>query len=50
MQILKEQEEENSSSSNMANTVEEIIAMVTDMQIGMIIEVHMAAATNRIDW
>jgi len=48
--FLKNKKKENGNSSNMANTVEEIIAMVTDMQIGMITEVHMAAATNRIDW
>jgi hypothetical protein len=34
----------------MANAVEEIIAMVTDIQIGMITEVNMAMATNSSDW
>jgi len=48
--FLKNKNKENGSSSNMANTVEEIIAMVTDMQIGIITEVHMTAAINRIDW
>jgi len=48
--FLKNKKKENGNSSNMANTVEEIIAMVIDMQIGMITEVHMAAATNSIDW
>jgi len=38
--FLKNKKKENGSSSNMANTVEEIIAMVTNMQIGMIIEVY----------
>jgi hypothetical protein len=48
--FLKNKNKENGSSSNMANTVKEIIAMVTEMQIGMITEVHMAATTNRTDW
>jgi hypothetical protein len=48
--FLKSKKKENGRSSNIANTIEEIIAMVTDMQIGMIIEVHIAMATNSIDW
>jgi hypothetical protein len=34
----------------MANAVEQIIAMVTDIRIGMITEVNMATATNSSDW
>ena len=34
----------------MANAVEEIIAMATNMRIGMITEMNMAAATNSSDW
>jgi hypothetical protein len=48
--FLKNKKKEDANSSNMANAVEEIIAMVTEMRIGMITEVHMAAATNSSNW
>jgi hypothetical protein len=48
--FLKNKKKENDSNSNMANAVEEIIAMVTEMRIGMITEVNMAVATNSSDW
>jgi hypothetical protein len=48
--FLKDKKKENGSNSNMANAVEEIIAMVTEMRIGMITEVNMATATNSSDW
>ena len=48
--FLKNKKKENGNNSNMANAAKEIIAMVTEMRIGMITEVNMAAATNSSDW
>jgi len=44
--FLKNEKKGNGNSSNMTNVLEEIIDLVTEMRIYMIIEVHMAAATN----
>jgi hypothetical protein len=47
--FLKNKKKGNGSNSNMANAVEEIIAMVIEMRIGMITEVNIAATTNSSD-
>jgi len=46
LMFLKNEKKGNGNSSNMTNVLEEIIDLVTEMRIYMIIEVHMAAATN----
>lgn len=47
----KKKEENNSNNANMVKEkFEEICAMVSEMQIGMITELNMAAATKSFDW
>ena len=48
--FLKNQKKDSGSPSDVANAVEEIIAMVEAMQIGVLTEVHMAAVANTSDW
>uniref|UniRef100_A0A2N9HGJ4 Uncharacterized protein n=1 Tax=Fagus sylvatica TaxID=28930 RepID=A0A2N9HGJ4_FAGSY len=49
--FLKNQMKEKELNTSEANVVDEIVAMVSEMQIGMIIEVHMAnAAENSSEW
>ena len=47
----KKKKENNSNKANVIeNQSEEICAMVSEMQIGMIVELNMAAATKSSDW
>ena len=48
--LKNNQKKEYGSSSNTTNMVGEIIAMVSEMRITMIIELHMEAAANASDW
>uniref|UniRef100_A0A2N9I1Q4 Uncharacterized protein n=1 Tax=Fagus sylvatica TaxID=28930 RepID=A0A2N9I1Q4_FAGSY len=49
--FLKNQMKEKELNTSEANVVDEIVAMVSEMQIGMITEVHMAnAAENSSEW
>uniref|UniRef100_A0A2N9JAE7 CCHC-type domain-containing protein n=1 Tax=Fagus sylvatica TaxID=28930 RepID=A0A2N9JAE7_FAGSY len=49
--FLKNQMKEKELNTSEANVVDEIVAMVSEMQIGMITEVHMAnAAKNSSEW
>uniref|UniRef100_A0A2N9GWL4 Uncharacterized protein n=1 Tax=Fagus sylvatica TaxID=28930 RepID=A0A2N9GWL4_FAGSY len=49
--FLKNQMKEKELNTSEANVVDEIVAMVSEMQIGMITEVHMAnAAENLSEW
>ena len=48
--FLQNQKKENGNSPNIANAVEEIIAMVSAMQIVMVTELHMAAPANTSNW
>jgi hypothetical protein len=49
--FLKNQIKEKELNTSEANVVDEIVAMVSEMQIGMITEVHMAnAAKNSSEW
>uniref|UniRef100_A0A2N9HA68 CCHC-type domain-containing protein n=1 Tax=Fagus sylvatica TaxID=28930 RepID=A0A2N9HA68_FAGSY len=49
--FLKNQMKEKELNTSEANVVDEIVAMVSEMQIGMITEVHMAnAAENSFEW
>ncbi|KAK0586627.1 hypothetical protein LWI29_009886 [Acer saccharum] len=48
---LKEKKEDTSNNAKLVeNQYEEIVAMVSEMQIGMITELNMAAATKSFDW
>ena len=49
--FLKNQQKDKELNTSEANVVDEIVAMVSEMQIGMITEVHMAsAAENSSKW
>ena len=49
--FLKNQKKDKELNTSEANVVDEIVAMVSEMQIGMITEVHMAnAAENSSEW
>ena len=49
--FLKNQKKDKELNTSEANLIDEIVAMVSEMQIGMIIEVHMAsAAENSFEW
>uniref|UniRef100_A0A2N9HK96 CCHC-type domain-containing protein n=1 Tax=Fagus sylvatica TaxID=28930 RepID=A0A2N9HK96_FAGSY len=49
--FLKNQMKDKELNTSEANVVDEIVAMVSEMQIGMITEVHMAsAAENSSEW
>uniref|UniRef100_A0A2N9I6E8 CCHC-type domain-containing protein n=1 Tax=Fagus sylvatica TaxID=28930 RepID=A0A2N9I6E8_FAGSY len=49
--FLKNQMKDKELNTNEANVVDEIVAMVSEMQIGMITKVHMAsAAENSSEW
>ena len=49
--LKKKKEEDTSNNANLVeNQYEEIVAMVSEMQIGMITELNMAAATKSFDW
>uniref|UniRef100_A0A2N9ECZ6 Uncharacterized protein n=1 Tax=Fagus sylvatica TaxID=28930 RepID=A0A2N9ECZ6_FAGSY len=49
--FLKNQQKDKELNTSEANVVDEIVAMVSEMQIGMITEVHMAsAAKNSSEW
>ena len=48
--VLKKDNADGGNKANLIeNEVRELVAMVSDMQIGMIPEIHMAIATKSID-